>query len=182
MPAATPSRAVAAPPSQALEDPGPPATGTLTAVTFESPSEASAPGFSTLGSVSEVEAQPVDLVPAPPGLWLTVGSEDGRMAAPADAARIPGLPVVRVRVQPGASGSEVVAIDQLLETGATVRTLSGPPERVHSAIAGDGEFRAPSGADRLTVTIHQGDRMVAVTGPSEALGAMFSTSSLRRRY
>ena len=104
------------------------------------------------------------------------------MAAPADAARIPGLPVVRVRVQPGASGSEVVAIDQLLETGATVRTLSGPPERVHSAIAGDGEFRAPSGADRLTVTIHQGDRMVAVTGPSEALGAMFSTSSLRRRY
>jgi anti-sigma factor RsiW len=88
-PVATPPSAVTAQVTQTLGDTGPPAVATLTALTFESPSDASAPGFSDLGNAAEIEAQPVDLVPAPPGLWLTVGSEDGRIAAPAVAARIP---------------------------------------------------------------------------------------------
>ena len=181
-PVAASADPVTAPPAEAVALPGPPDAATLTAVTFENPGEASDPGSARLFNFAEIEAQPVDPVPTLPGLWLTVGSEDGRIAAPADAARIPGLPVVRVRVQPGGPGEEVVAVDQLLENGEVVRTLSGPPERVHAALAGDGEFRDPADGGRLTVTIRQDDRMVAVTGPSEVLGALFPASTLRRRY
>ena len=159
-----------------------PSSGTLTAVTFESPSDARTLDFPSLGEMTQIEAQPVDRVPTPPGLWLTVGSSDGGTAAPSDAARIPGLPVLSVRVQPGEPGGAVVAVDQLLENGEVVRTLSGPPERVHTALAGDGAFRDVSNPGRLTLTIRQGDRMVAVTGPSEVLGPLLSTSTLRRRY
>jgi len=156
--------------------------GTLTAVTFENPSDAGALDLPSLGEMAPIEARPVERVPTPPGLWLTVGSSDGSTAAPSDAARIPGLPVLSVRVQPGEPGDAVVAVDQLLENGEVVRTLSGPPERVHTALAGDGAFPDTQDASRLTLTIRQGDRMVAVTGPSEVLGPLLSTSTLRRRY
>jgi hypothetical protein len=169
-------------PASAGTTPTPTATATLTAVTFENPSDARTLDFLSLGEIAQIEAQPVDRVPTPPGLWLTVGSNDGSIATPSDAARIPGLPVVSVRVQPGEPGAAVVAIDQLLENGEVVRTLTGPPERVHTALAGDGAFRDAEDASRLTLTIRQGDRMVAVTGPSEVLGPLLSTSALRRRY
>jgi hypothetical protein len=156
--------------------------GTLTAVTFENPSDDGSPDFPSLGEMAPIEAQPVERVPTPPGLWLTVASSDGSTAVPSDAARIPGLPVVSVRVQPGEPGGAVVAVDQLLENGEVVRTLSGPPERVHTALAGDGAFRDVPDASRLTLTIKQGDRMVAVTGPSEVLGQLLSASTVRRRY
>lgn len=159
-----------------------PPAGTLTAVTFENPGAAEALEFSSLGEMAPIEAQPVERVPTPPGLWLTVGSSDGTTAAPSNAARIPGLPVLSVRVQPGEPGDAVVAVDQMLENGEVVRTLSGPPERVHTALAGDGAFHDTPDAGRLTITIRQGDRMVAVTGPSEVLGPLLSTSTLRRRY
>jgi len=175
-------RTATVPLDESAESPALPAAATLTAVTFEDPSDASALGLPAFGDIAQFEAQPANPMPTPPGLWLTVGSEDGRIAAPAEAARIPGLPVVRVRVQPGERGAEVIAVDQLLENGEVVRTLSGPPGRVHTALAGDGEFRDPGNGSRLTVTIRQGDRMVAVTGPSELLGTLLSTSSLRRRY
>jgi hypothetical protein len=150
-------------------------------VTYEEPGEFVVPTAPDLGPVSEVEARPVDPFPTPPGLWRTVASDNGEVAVPAGAARIPGLTVVRVRIQPG-PGAEVVAVDQLLESGETVRTLSGPPERVHRALAGDGEFRDSGEDGKLTVTVRQEDRMVAVTGPAGVLGTLLSTSDLRRRY
>lgn len=177
-----PDRKAALPPPHPAAGAGTPPAGTLTAVTFEDPSEAGILDFPSLGEATPIEAQPVERVPTPPGLWLTVGSSDGSTAAPSNAARIPGLPVLSVRVQPGEPGDAVVAVDQLLENGEVVRTLSGPPERVHTALAGDGAFHDTPDASRLTLTIRQGDRMVAVTGPSEVLGPLLSTSTLRRRY
>ena len=181
-PTPLPDRNPAAATQRPAANAGTTSAGRLTAVTFENPSDARTLDFPPLGEMAQIEAQPVERVPTPPGLWLTVGSSDGSIAAPSDAARIPGLPVLSVRVQPGKPGADVVAVDQLLENGEVVRTLSGPPERVHSALAGDGEFRSAPDASRLTLTIRQGDRMVAVTGPSEVLGPLLSTSTLRRRY
>lgn len=177
-----PDRTPAAPTNLPAAIAGTPPAGTLTAVTFESPSDAGPFDFPSLGEMVPIEAQPVERIPTPPGLWLTVGSDDGSTATPSDAARIPGLPVLSVRIQPGEPGGAVVAVDQMLDNGEVVRTISGPPERVHTALAGDGAFRDAPDASRLTLTIKQGDRMVAVTGPSEMLGPLLSTSTLRRRY
>jgi hypothetical protein len=41
---------------------------------------------------------------------------------------------------------------------------------------------APDPADKMTLTLRQGDRMLAVTGPSKVLGNLMSRVSTRRRY
>ncbi len=115
------------------------------------------------------------------GLWRTIVPD----SSASDMALVPGLPVVQTRVQSGANDDDVTAVDQMLETGEMIRTIAGPAEKV-SALVGEEEARngaaAPTDADRLTVTIRQGGRMVAVTGPSQALGSLLSRVNARRRY
>ena len=74
---------------------------------------------------------------------------------------------------------EVTAVDQQLEDGQLIRTIEGPAAKVSSLIANqeaeDASSRQPDAAngnqpDKMTLTLRQGDRMLAVTGPSKVLG------------
>ena len=129
-------------------------------------------------------AQPVRTDLAMPGLWRTILPDSAAPQATGDLPRVPGLPVVQMRVQAGNGDSDVTAVDQLLESGEVIRTIAGPAVRVGSLVekqpsatqsAGDATY------GRMTVTIRQGDQMVAVTGPSQALGSLLSRVDIRRR-
>lgn len=126
-----------------------------------------------------VEASPVSSEPGLAGLWRTVPVGAGEAEA-AGLPIVPGLAVVRLRMQPGATGAEVVAVDQQLESGEIVRTIVGPATQVAGIVARDAATDSTSG--RVTFTIRQADRMVAVTGPAEAVTALLQRVNGRRRY
>jgi len=134
----------------------------------------------------EITAAPVGADPALQGIWRTIlpDSSTGAQGA-GDAPRVPGLPVVTLRVQPGDGGTEVTAVDQLLASGEVIRTIAGPALRVGSLVAREATAQNPTpaqtGDTRMTVTIRQGDQMVAVTGPSQALGSLLSRVNFKRR-
>ncbi len=135
---------------------------------------------------SDFSAQPVSAPPELSGLWRTVIPDSIPGARGSDLPLVPGLTVLQMRVQPGqgAEDGEVTAVDQVLESGEMIRTIAGPASRVGTLVDdpaqnSDGRLR---GDGRVTVTIRQGDRMVAVTGPSDALGSLLSRVNTRRRY
>jgi anti-sigma factor RsiW len=155
-------------------------TGTLADRPGETLAMASAPI-----DVPELMAQPVRGDPGLRGLWRTILPDSAGPSPTGDVPRVPGLPVVQLRVQPGTGGADVTAIDQLLESGEVIRTIAGPANRVGSLIQAEAPGSTAPDADqssaRMTVTIRQGDRMVAVTGPSQALGSLLSRVNLKRR-
>ncbi len=136
-----------------------------------------APAF----TVDDMVPQPVSADPGLQGLWRTITpSDEGR--SPTDIALVPGLPVIQMRQQPG-DGNEgpVTAVDQLLETGEVIRTVSGSVSRVLAVSDADTE----ADSSRTTVSIRQGSRMVSVTGPTQALGSLLSRVDMKaakRRY
>lgn len=135
-----------------------------------------APRAESWGEESVVNVVPVgNQDPGLAGLWRTVTPERGGAGVPL----VPGAAILRMRMQPGDDGAEVVAVDQQLETGELIRTISGPAGRVAALVNEDGGREA---AGRVTVTIRQADRMVAVTGPSDVLGSLLSRVNARRRY
>lgn len=141
----------------------------------------------TAGDLPDLIAQPVEDNMGLQGLWRTIIPDSSGLLRAVDVPLVPGLPVVQMRVQPGANGPDVTAVDQMLESGELVRTLAGPAARVSALVASDEtEARATGVAagtsGRVTVTIQQGDRMVAVTGPSLALGSLLHRVNARRRY
>jgi hypothetical protein len=151
----------------------------------------------TLGGTTPLElndfvAQPVGADPGLNGLWRTIVPDTEAKGHRADIALVPGLPVVQMRVQPGTPGGDVTAVDQMLDAGDMIRTISGPAERVLSLVNEDAAadstatLRMASGSrDRMTVTIRQGDRMVAVTGPAQALGSLLARVNIKnakKRY
>jgi hypothetical protein len=151
----------------------------------------------TLGGTTPLElndfvAQPVGADPGLNGLWRTIVPDTEARDRHGDIALVPGLPVVQMRVQPGTPGGDVTAVDQMLDAGDMIRTISGPAERVLSLVNEDAAadstatLRTASGSrDRMTVTIRQGDRMVAVTGPAQALGSLLARVNIKnakKRY
>jgi hypothetical protein len=124
------------------------------------------------------------------GLWRSVPLDGSGSAVPSQLPRVPGLPVIQVQVQPGEPGAEVTAVDQQLDDGQLIRTIEGPASRVSSLLADQDtdatKAAAPAGnvstPDKMTLTLRQGDRMLAVTGPSKVLGSLMSRVSVRRRY
>lgn len=143
--------------------------------------------LSSAGSeLTDFSSQPMGVDPGLKGLWRTVSPDSAGQLRSVDVPLVPGLPVVQVRVQPGETGPDVTAVDQMLESGELVRTLAGPAPRVAALVAAEeGQPQSSSPADgtnRVTVTIQQGDRMVAVTGPSQALGSLLNRVTPRRRY
>lgn len=152
---------------------------------------ASAPDQATSATVAadapDFSTQPVSTPPELAGLWRTVVPDSVIRARGADVPRVPGLAVVQMRVQPGegAEDGDVTAVDQVLATGELIRTIAGPAGRVGSLVdeRSQGDSVVPPGGSRVTVTFRQGDRMVAVTGPSDALGSLLSrVNTPRRRY
>jgi len=132
-------------------------------------------------------AQPVNADPGLQGFWRTIlADSNGSAAPPRDVPLVPGLPVVQMRVQPSEGSNEVTAVDQVLESGELIRTIAGPARRVGSLVADDSQTSphadtSDSSDTRMTITIRQGDRMVAVTGPSQALGSLLSRVSVQKR-
>jgi hypothetical protein len=142
----------------------------------------------TVGPVSQdvpdFSAQPVAAAPELAGLWRTVVPDSATGLKNGDIPLVPGLAVVQMRVQPGHGEGDVTAVDQALESGDLIRTIAGPAGRVGTLVEQNTELdpQATASSARVTVTIRQGDRMVAVTGPSEALGSLLSRVNARRRY
>ena len=142
---------------------------------------------STSTEVPELIAQRVAADPGLQGLWRTILADStGSAMPPRDVPLVPGLPVVQMRVQPSEGSSDVTAVDQVLESGELIRTIAGPAGRVGSLVADDSTASphpdpTDSSDTRMTITIRQGDRMVAVTGPSQALGSLLSRVSLKKR-
>ena len=87
-----------------------------------------------------------------------------------------------MRQQPPVNGQgKVTAVDQLLESGEVIRTVSGPVARVQTLVDED----SLSDTTRSTVSFRQGGRMVSVTGPAQALGSLLNKVNLnqaKRRY
>jgi len=139
----------------------------------------------------DIAAQPVSDNPRLNGLWRTVVPDNEGSDARNDVALVPGLPVVQMRVQPGSVGEDVTAVDQMLESGDMIRTISGPATRVQALVNEDAAAdsasnqSASSPNSHMTVTIRQADRMVAVTGPANALGSLLARVNIKntkRRY
>jgi hypothetical protein len=133
--------------------------------------------------VPDFSAQPVSVAPELAGLWRTVVPDSVGGIRGGDIPLVSGLSVVQMRVQPGHGEGDVTAVDQTLESGELIRTIAGPAGRVGALVEQNSELDPQTNAagSRVTVTIRQGDRMVAVTGPSEALGSLLSRVN-RRRY
>lgn len=142
--------------------------------------------------VFSVESQPAVSGSNLQGFWRNVGVDGLEPSTPGQLPRVPGLPVIQVQVQPGEAGAEVTAVDQQLEDGQLIRTIEGPAAKVSSLLANqeaeDASSRHPAATsgnqpDKMTLTLRQGDRMLAVTGPSKVLGTlMISRGGVRRRY
>lgn len=138
--------------------------------------------------LSDLVAQPVTDDPGLNGLWRTI-EPDNVPDRRDNIALVPGLPVVQMRVQPGNRGDDVTAVDQTLESGELIRTISGPAPRVLALVNEDAAAPDTTHLEgrpgNMTVTIRQADRMVAVTGPANALGSLLSRVSIKnqkRRY
>ncbi|HSE68331.1 MAG TPA: hypothetical protein VLB12_15185, partial [Gemmatimonadales bacterium] len=142
--------------------------------------------------VFSVESQPALSGSNLRGFWRNVSVDGLEASTPGQLPRVPGLPVIQVQVQPGEAGGEVTAVDQQLEDGQLIRTIEGPAAKVSSLIANqeaeDASSHQPAASsssqpDKMTLTLRQGDRMLAVTGPSKVLGSlMISRGGVRRRY
>jgi len=139
--------------------------------------------------LSDLAAQPVGDDPGLNGLWRTIVPDKESTDHRGDIALVPGLPVIQMRVQPGAGGDDVTAVDQTLDSGDMIRTISGPAARVLALVNEDAvaDSASPGGGNtnHMTVTIRQADRMVAVTGPANALGSLLARVNIKntkRRY
>lgn len=139
--------------------------------------------------LGDLVAQPVGDDPGLHGLWRTIVPDKESTDHRGDIALVPGLPVIQMRVQPGAGGDDVTAVDQTLDSGDMIRTISGPAARVLALVnedaRADSASRVDANTNHMTVTIRQADRMVAVTGPANALGSLLARVNIKntkRRY
>lgn len=132
-------------------------------------------------TAEDMVAQPVSADPGLQGLWRTITPGD-ESRPQAEVALIPGLPVIQMRQQPGVGQENpVTAVDQMLESGEMIRTVSGPVSSVLAAVDED----SSADSTRTTVSIRQGSKMVSVTGPTQALGSLLSRVEMKaakRRY
>jgi anti-sigma factor RsiW len=135
--------------------------------------------------VSSLTSDPASGDLALHGLWRTVplnqDEEDSNGALPL----VTGLPVVQVQQQ-GAANEEVTAVDQRLASGEVIRTIEGPAAQVsdlisHGVSSGSETTAVMSMARReATLTLQNGGRMVAVTGPSSVLQSLMTRVQVRR--
>lgn len=150
-----------------------------------SPRPADPASFDPIASeVPDFSAQPMAAAPELAGLWRTFVPDSSAGNRSTDVPLVPGLAVLQMRVQPGRGDDDVTAVDQALDSGELIRTIAGPAGRVGRLVEQNGDpALGPQAANtRVTVTIRQGNRMVAVTGPSEALGSLLSRVHAKRRY
>jgi hypothetical protein len=117
------------------------------------------------------------------GLWRTVPLGALETEAQLEAPRITGLPVVLVQVQHLRPNADVTAVDQQLASGEIIRVIEGPVSDVANIISRQSPTPPPSDSIPIafthphtdaTLTLRRGDRMVAVTGPTEMLSSLMT--------
>lgn len=96
----------------------------------------------------------------PAGLWRNL-SLASATAAGTPIPRVAGLPVLQIQVQENPTAPPVVAVDQQLADGQTVRTIEGPAGQVWDLYAATTVPRDTSSA--TTLSLRQGDRMLFMT-------------------
>ena len=107
------------------------------------------------------------------GLWRTESLERA-VAAGYSVPRVAGLPVLQIQVQE--ASSPLVAVDQQLTSGETVRMIEGPAQDIaaldRSAVAATGT----TGIAPSSVSIRTGNRMLLMTGriPADSLRALLA--------
>jgi hypothetical protein len=118
-----------------------------------------------------VESDSLGREPAagPAGLWHSV-SLAGATAAGTPIPRVAGLPVLQIQLQESPEATPVVAVDQQMSDGQTVRTIEGPAGQVWNLYTATTVPTDSGGTS--TLSLRQGDRMLFMT-------ARISPDSLR---
>jgi hypothetical protein len=123
---------------------------------------------------SSTSALPSDADPGLQGFWRTVPWEKAKDLAGKAPARIEGVPVEEVQVQPSRlGGSPMMVVAQRLSSGEVIQTIEGPAADVTQLLSRRGDDGLDS-AGRPAEALTRGDRMLVVTGelPSDSLRAM----------
>ena len=117
---------------------------------------------------------PTDADPGLQGFWRTVPWDKAQDVAGKAPARIEGVPVEEVQVQPSrVGGSPMMVVAQRLSSGEVIQTIEGPTADVSQLLSRRGDGGLDS-AGRPAEAMQRGDRMLVVTGelPSDSLRAM----------
>jgi anti-sigma factor RsiW len=145
---------------------------------------APAPDGSAPPSVeSSTSALPTDADPGLQGLWRTVPWDNAQDVAGKTPARIDGVPVEEVQIQPSrAGGSPMMVVAQRLSSGEVIQTIEGPAADVSQLLARRGDGGLDS-AGRPAEAMQRGDRMLVVTGelPPDSLRAMMRRMNAAQR-
>jgi anti-sigma factor RsiW len=139
-------------------------------VTVASHRSAAAPHSTETSSA----ALPTDPGPGLQGVWRTVPWDHAEDVAGQAPARVEGLPVEEVQVQPShQAGSPMMVVAQRLSSGEVIQTIEGPAADVSQLLSRRGDGGLDS-AGRPAEVVQRGDRMLVVTGelPPDSLRAM----------
>lgn len=119
-----------------------------------------------------------DPAAGPAGLWHSV-SLAGAAAAGTPIPRVAGLPVLQIQLQEGPEASPVVAVDQQMSDGQTVRTIEGPAGPVWNLYTATTVPTDTAGV--ATLSLRQGDRMLFMTArvSQDSLRAMVGKLMMR---
>ncbi|HET7024973.1 MAG TPA: zf-HC2 domain-containing protein [Gemmatimonadales bacterium] len=114
----------------------------------------------------------------PAGLWHSV-SLAGAAAAGTPIPRVAGLPVLQIQLQESPEATPVVAVDQQMANGQTVRTIEGPAGQVWNLYTATTVPTDSAGTS--TLSLRQGDRMLFMTArvSPDSLRAMIGKLLMR---
>jgi hypothetical protein len=156
-------------------EPRPAATAPAVTVAMSEPARREVPDHSTPPSVeSSTSALPNDADPGLQGFWRTVPWDKAQDVAGQEPARVEGVPVEEVQVQPShQGGSPMMVVAQRLSSGEVIQTIEGPTADVSRLLSRRGDGGLDS-AGRPAEAMQRGDRMIVVTGelPPDSLRAM----------
>ena len=132
---------------------------------------------------SSTSALPTDADPGLQGYWRTVPWDKVEDVAGKSPARIEGVPVEEVQVQPSREGgSPMMVVAQRLSSGQVIQTIEGPAADVSQLLSRRGDGGLDS-AGRPAEAMQRGDRMLVVTGelPPDSLRAMIRRVNAAQR-
>jgi hypothetical protein len=131
---------------------------------------------------SSTSALPTDPDPGQ-GFWRTVPWDKAEAVAGKVPARVEGVPVEEVQVQPSRKGgSPMMVVAQRLSSGEVIQTIEGPAADVTELLSRRGDGGLDS-AGRPAEAMQRGDRMLVVTGelPPDSLRAMIRRVNAAQR-
>ncbi|MBW8771879.1 MAG: zf-HC2 domain-containing protein [Gemmatimonadetes bacterium] len=139
------------------------------------------PAGASAHPVTGIEVDTLDNAPSGPagGVWRTESLERA-VASGLTVPRVAGLPVLQIQVQE--ASSPLVAVDQQLTSGETLRTIEGPAAEMAALDRSSVASTGADGAGASSVSIKHGNRMLLMTAriPAESLRALLAKVPLRQ--